>query len=73
MIHGRERARARSNSSRGVLLASPDLDARHKVASLTAQLIQRDHRIRGLEQGVASKLAEVTDHSVHGVGHAGGV
>ncbi len=29
------------------------------MASLTAQLIQKDHRIRGLEQGVQTKLAEV--------------
>ena len=52
--------RTRSGSARTIHpVASSDLDARHKVASLTAQLIQRDHRIRGLEQGVQTKLAEV--------------
>lgn len=56
----RDRARTRSSSARIIHpVASSDLDARHKVASLTAQLIQRDHRIRGLEQGVQTKLAEV--------------
>ena len=56
----RDRSRARSGSARTIHpVASSDLDARHKVASLTAQLIQRDHRIRGLEQGVQTKLAEV--------------
>eukprot|EP00904_Undaria_pinnatifida_P010258 jgi/Undpi1/6362/HiC_scaffold_20.g08843.m1 len=58
--HGaRDRARTRSGSARNLPVAASDLDARHKVASLTAQLIQRDHRIRGLEQGVQTKLAEV--------------
>lgn len=58
----RDRSRTRSNSSRGIQShghGSSDHDARHKVASLTAQLIQKEHRIRGLEQGVQTKLAEV--------------
>ncbi|CAN0130149.1 unnamed protein product, partial [Ectocarpus fasciculatus] len=58
----RDRSRTRSNSSRGIQAHShgpSDHDARHKVASLTAQLIQKEHRIRGLEQGVQTKLAEV--------------
>lgn len=42
-----------------------DHDARHKVASLTAQLIQKDHRIRGLEQGVQTKLAEVLSFFIY--------
>lgn len=59
----RDRGRARSGSNRALTgghnHGASDHDARHKVASLTAQLIQKDHRIRGLEQGVQSKLAEV--------------
>ncbi|CAM9480187.1 unnamed protein product, partial [Ectocarpus sp. 8 AP-2014] len=58
----RDRSRTRSNSSRGIQVhghGSSDHDARHKVASLTAQLIQKEHRIRGLEQGVQTKVAEV--------------
>ncbi|CAN0476809.1 unnamed protein product, partial [Ectocarpus sp. 12 AP-2014] len=56
----RDRSRTRSNSSRGIQShshSSSDHDARHKVASLTAQLIQKEHRIRGLEQGVQTKVA----------------
>ncbi|CBN78673.1 receptor protein kinase-like [Ectocarpus siliculosus] len=58
----RDRSRTRSNSSRGIQShghGPSDHDARHKVASLTAQLIQKEHRIRGLEQGVQTKVAEV--------------
>lgn len=59
-LFGGDRSRARSNSQRTpATAAGGDADARHRVASLTAQLAQRDHRIRGLEQGIASKLAEV--------------
>lgn len=58
-------SRARSNSGRQMVgkgnTAPPDMDARHKVASLSAQLMQKDHRIRGLEQGVATKLAEASN------------
>ncbi|CAM9714983.1 unnamed protein product, partial [Hapterophycus canaliculatus] len=58
------RGRARSSSSRTLHTShgshgAPDHDTRHKIASLTAQLIQKDHRIRGLEEGVQTKLAEV--------------
>lgn len=57
------RGRARSSSNRTLHTShshgAPDHDTRHKIASLTAQLIQKDHRIRGLEEGVQTKLAEV--------------
>lgn len=61
--HNGEKSRVRSNSGRQMVkgsATSSDMDARHKVASLTAQLMQRDHRIRGLEQAVATKLAEAS-------------